>query len=157
MAINRCPLMPYSCNTLQSLSRGTQYYAFSRSTKYAKTFFAYSLDFSKICYRVEIWMKTTPAIFQLWFQCFLEFPFRHLAYTFPGRLRNDLIRTLLTIAFLCIKMITPVFQSFCVFPSFYATWNTLVNQSTTAPFNAFNISDRAFCLHQQPFRISFLA
>ena len=45
-------------------------------------------------------------------------------------------------------MITPVCQSFGVFPSFYAIAHTLVNQrtSTSSPFNAFNISGRILSL-----------
>ena len=39
-------------------------------------------------------------------------------------------------------MITPVCQIFGVFPSFHATWLTLVNLRTPCPFNAFNISGR---------------
>ena len=55
MVVNICPPMPLSCSTLQSLSRGTRSYAFFKSTKHAKTSFAYFQDFSKICFRVKIW------------------------------------------------------------------------------------------------------
>ena len=37
IAINKCPSMPYTCITSQSLIRGTWLYAFSTSTKHAKT------------------------------------------------------------------------------------------------------------------------
>jgi len=54
-ASNRRPSLstPYSRNTPQNLSQGTQLYAFSRSTKHVKTSLAYSQDFSKFCWRVK--------------------------------------------------------------------------------------------------------
>ena len=52
---NNEPLTPNSRKPFQSLSRGTQSYAVSRSTKHAKTFLTYYQDFSKICFRVKIW------------------------------------------------------------------------------------------------------
>jgi len=62
---NRRSSTPYSRNTPQSFSRGTQLHPalsrstsrcvpLSRSTKHVYTFLAYSQDFSKICWRVKI-------------------------------------------------------------------------------------------------------
>jgi len=54
-ASNRRPSTPYARKTPQSFSRGTRSYAFSRSTKHAKTSLAYFQDFSKILLESEIW------------------------------------------------------------------------------------------------------
>ena len=55
-ASKRHPSTPYSHhNTPQSFSRGTQPYTyFTRSTNHVYKSFAYSQDFSNICWRVEI-------------------------------------------------------------------------------------------------------
>ena len=128
MAINRCPSMPYSCSTLQCLSRRTRSYAFSRSTKFAKTPFGYSQDFSRICLRVKIWsVVLRPGQKPHWpssnfdFTISRHFLLRHLAYISPGRPRNDIPRSFvhsLRLPFLYIGMITPVCQSYDVFFNF---------------------------------------
>ena len=68
---------------------------------------------------------------------------RHLAYTFPGKLRSDIplwFVHCLRSPFLNIEIITPVCQSLGVLPNFYATWHTRVNQRIPSPVSAFNIS-----------------
>ena len=54
MAFSRRQPMPQPCSTLQSLSRETRLYAFSRATKHAKTVFAHSKNFSETCLRVKL-------------------------------------------------------------------------------------------------------
>ena len=68
---------------------------------------------------------------------------RHLAYTFPGKLRSDFplyFIHCLQSPFLNIGIITPVCQSLGVLPNFHATWHTCVNQKIPAPVSTFNIS-----------------
>ena len=123
MAIDRCQPMPYSCSTLQSLSRGTRSYAFSGPRKHAKTSFAYSQNFSKICLRVKIWFVVLrPGRQPHWPSSNFDsrhFFSRHLAYIFSGRLRKNISRSFvhsLRSPFWYIEMIIPVCQFFGVSP-----------------------------------------
>ena len=157
--------MPYSRSTLQSLSRGTRSFAFSRSTKHAKMSFANSQDFWKVCLRVKFWsVVLRPGRKPHWpfsnFDSTISRYFfsRHFAHTFPGRLRSDnsqyFVHSLQSL-FLYLEMITHVCQSFGVFSSFQATWHTLVNHLLllSSMSSTFQVE---FHLHQQPFRISIL-
>ena len=150
MANTRCLSMPYSCSILHSLSRGTRSYAFSRSTKHAKTSFACTHDFSKTFLIVKIWSvvlrpKRKPHWPSSSFDSTISRHFlsRHLAYTFSWMLRYDIswqFVHFLRSPFLYIRMIIPVCKSFGAFSSFHATWHTFVNQRTPSPLNAFNSS-----------------
>ena len=151
MARNNWPLTPYSCKTFQSLSRGTRSYAFSKSTEHANRSLPYSQDFSKICFRVKIYLvrgaatrtKTALIIFQFWFDYFSAFPFKAFGIYFPWQTKErypSVVCTLLAISFLEYGIITPVCQSLGVLPSFHATWHTRVNHRIPSPASAFNIS-----------------
>ena len=134
----------------------------SRSTKHAKTCLHIPRISQEICLRVKIW----SVVLQPGRLCSPCSNFdstlcrhllsTHLAYTFYGRVRCDILRIFehsLRSSFLYIGMTTPVCQYFGVFPSSHATLHTLVNQRTLFPFDAFNISDRILS-SPQFFRIS---
>jgi len=98
-ASNRRPSAPCSRSTPQSISRGTRSYAFSRSTKHALRSFGFSLDFSKISWRVRICFEALlPGRQMHWVSSsFGSIVSRHhfsrnLAYTFPGRQRRKMNR-----------------------------------------------------------------
>jgi len=76
------------------------------------------------------WMETAVGIMQVWFNYFAASVSRHLAYTFPGRLRRDMSRQLVhsLLSPLCIGIITPVCQSFGGSPEHQVTWHTQVSQ-----------------------------
>jgi len=93
MAINSWPSMPYSYKTLQSLSRRTRSYAFSRSIKHAKRSLPYSQDLSKVCFRVTIGSVVLRpgrephcSSSNLDSTISRHFLSRHLAYSFPNKL-----------------------------------------------------------------------
>ena len=68
------------------------------------------------------WIKTIPFIFQLRFCYFSKFSFKGLDIPFPGKLDFlGNLRTFLQPSFLYTGIITPVYQSFGVFPSFQTT------------------------------------
>ena len=103
------------------LSWGTRSYAFSRWTNLCKG--PYSQDFSKICWRVNIssvvlrpgqklhWVSSSFGSIISW-HCFS----RHMAYTFPGRLRRGtpqyLGRSLLSL--FCVWRWSPQFANLSV-------------------------------------------
>ena len=88
-ASDRRPSTPYSRNTLQSFSRGTQYYAFMWSTKHAGTSFAYSQDFLKFALQCYGQYENRSGYLAALAQLFQEYVISwHLTYTFLGRLRQ---------------------------------------------------------------------
>ena len=151
MAINRCS----SIHTLAALSRTyleepghmpfLEQQSMQRHPLHTSRIFKRFASEWKFGRGGATWTKTTLAIFQLWFHNFSAFLFKtldlHLSWKAKKRY-SSIIWTLFTSPFLCIKMITPVCQFFDVFPSFQATWHTLVSQHTLFPFNAFNIFGR---------------
>ena len=167
MAISSCQSMPYPAALSRAYHQGTRSYAFSKSTKHANTSFAYSHDFSKICFRVKIWAadaiwtKTTLAIFQYDSTISRHFLLRHLAHTFPGRQRSDIPQYFvhsLRSPYLYFGMITFVCQSFGVFqvstpPDIPLSTNTLLLRSFLDRISTFQVG---FLLHQQSFRIAIL-
>jgi len=130
------------------------YYAFSRSTKHAKRFPTYSQGFSKICFRVKIWLVVVRSGQKL--HC----PTSSLDSIFHGISIQDIWHTLFLVnkaviflyslciacelrsTFLNIGTITPVCHSisFDVLPNFHATWHTRVSQRIPWLFKLFNIS-----------------
>ena len=86
------------------------------------------------CYKINalMWRITTPR------------HTKHLVYTFPGGLRREMSRQLLhslLSPFLCMGMVTLVYQSFGALTEHHATWHTRVSQRTPR-FKALRISDR---------------
>ena len=96
MALNNRPPTPLSRKFFHNLSQGTRSYAFSRSTKHTKRSLPYSQDFLKICFRVKIWSvvlrpgrKPHWSSFPFDFSISRHFLSRHLAFTFPSKLRSQ--------------------------------------------------------------------
>ena len=54
MAFNKHPSVPHSCSTLRRLSLGTRVICLLQINKACKTSFAYSQDFSNICFRKKV-------------------------------------------------------------------------------------------------------
>ena len=99
----RGPSSPYYRCTPQSFSRGTWSYAFLRSAKHVEASLAYSQDLTKfagewnlVCSAMA--RKTALGIIQFWFNYFEPSFSMHLAYTFAGRLRREMLRELVILS-----------------------------------------------------------
>jgi len=144
--------MPYSCKTLQSLSRRTWSYAFLNANKACKEVFAIFPRFLKDSLSEDLVRgaatrtKTTLSILHFWFHYFTAFLFKAFGIHFSWQTKqwySSAVSALLTISrspFLKIGMITPVCNSFGVLPNFRATCHIRVSQRIPSMHNAFNIS-----------------
>ena len=80
MPTNTIP-MPYSCSTFLSFPPGTRWYAFSKSTKHAKTSFAYFQDFLKnLLQSGKLIRNATATLMKITLANFDSTISRHLAF-----------------------------------------------------------------------------